>query len=141
MFTLDGVEYAYAASDLPGNHPWGQGESMPGVPYPYHYSLFASSSSADAADLVNSIVIEFSPDGDFYEGNVTIYDADGDAFSFELGDFTRADLEAAVENLDEVGSQMRGGFAGPLAYIGSGTHTLEKLAFSVERLEDLHPPL
>ena len=95
-------------------------------------------SSADAGDLVNTVMIEIDSDGDYY-GTVTVYDATGDAFSFDLGGFTRTELEAAVENLDEVGAQMRAGFEGPLTFTGLGTHTLERLAFSLERLEDFIP--
>jgi hypothetical protein len=113
-FTLDDVNYVYAASTGPSTEGWGRGESW---------------GSGDP----------FGSDAD-YSIDVIIYDEEGVPLSFYTIELlTRPELETAIVNIDAVGEQMQGIFTGPYTDSDSGTHTLENLVFSVERLADVSP--
>jgi hypothetical protein len=137
IFTLDGTEYSYSASWGPSPTAYGLGESSGGAE-PYGYYITASLNGSDASQYHNTIVIEISSEVT-YSGQVIVYDEEGIPLYFNLGTFTRTELEQAIKNIDSVQEQMRAGFEGPFTDTGLGTRTLENLAFSVERLADSIP--
>jgi hypothetical protein len=130
-FTLDGLQYLYAASADHSDHPYAVGYETSGEVV--RYEIKGSATAAEAAVDESTIVITLAHTRTIWAVQVVLYDGSGIGTLFNVPDVDEDAIDSFLANRDAVGDQLAGAMPGPFSD-GQMTHTLTDIVFSVERL-------
>ena len=134
-FTWDGKQYLFTASAGPADHPFAVGIAEEGL-IPSTYMIRGSATPGDAAAGTNTILIQFSADGDWYLSASLSENDPYNSTSVYLGQVPEDWIDSLIANRDVVGAQFAGSMPGPFQ---GETPVLENIMFSVERLPNAPP--
>ena len=133
-FTLDGMQYLYTASDDSSGHPVAVGLTDSGVVE--YYSIQGSATAAEAEIGESTLRITLYHVENYWDVQVTLYDGEGNAYSFYPPNVHEDEIDSFIANRDAIGDQFAGSMPGPFQ---GETPVLENIIFSVERLPNVEP--
>lgn len=130
-FTLDGLQYLYAAGAGRTDHPYAVGYESSGEVV--RYEIRGSATAEEAAANESTLAITLVNVRSIWGIEVLLYDGSGSTTLFTVPAVDEDAIDSFLVNRDEIGEQLAGAMPGPFSD-GQMTHTLKDIIFSVERL-------